>query len=118
VRPHLGQIEQIVPMPADIGFRHDLHIELPFREVASFDGAEQIRLEGLAVLGDDRLGLAVGEEFDALLGLEMEFDPDPLIPCVDEGIGVRAIAVHKARALRQTAIAHQPGNLVQAFRRQ
>ncbi len=40
------------------------------------------------VLGDDRLGLAVGEEFDALLGLEMEFDPEPLVLPIDQRIGV------------------------------
>jgi len=38
-----------------------------------FDGAEQIGLERLAVLADDRLGLAVGMEFVTLLSLEMEF---------------------------------------------
>jgi hypothetical protein len=88
----------------------------PFGEVALFDSAKQIRLERLAVLGDDRLGLSVGEEFMALLGLEMEFDPEPLVLRIDERIGMRAVTVHETRALRQTAVAHQNRGLVQALR--
>jgi hypothetical protein len=52
----------------------------------------------------------------ALPGLEMEFHPETLILRIDEGISVRAIAVHVAHGLREAAIRHQDGDLMQAFR--
>jgi hypothetical protein len=37
VRPDFRQIEPVVPVLADVAFRHDLHREFPFRKIAAFD---------------------------------------------------------------------------------
>ncbi len=68
------------------------------------------------VLGDDRLGLFVGQVFDALLGLEVELDPVPLVLGVDEAEGVAAEAVHVAVGIGDTPVAHHDGNLVERLR--
>ena len=105
-------------MLVDVALRHDLHGELPFREIALLDRLEQIALMGLAVVGDLLGRLGVGPVLDALHGLEVEFDPVPLVLGVDERVGMRAEAVDIAIALRQAAVRHQDGDLVQALRRQ
>ena len=53
MRPDLGEVEGVVPVLADVGLRHDLHLHLPVREVAELDGVEQIFLRGLARAADD-----------------------------------------------------------------
>ncbi len=72
---------------------------------------------GLAVVGDLLGGLGVGPVLDTLQGLEVEFDPVALVPGVDERVGVRTKTVDIAIALRQAAIRHQDGDLMQALRR-
>ena len=118
VRPYFGEVERVVPVLADVALRHDLHRELPSREIAALDRLEQIALMGLAVVGDLLGGLGVGPVLDALHGLEMEFYPVPLVFGVDERVGMRAEAIDIAIALRQAAVRHQDGDLVQALRRQ
>jgi hypothetical protein len=118
VRPYLGEVERVVPVLADIAFRHDLH-----REFAALDRFEQIALMGLAVMGlavvgDLFGGFGVGPVLDALHGLEVKLDPVALISGVDERIGVRAETVDVAIALRQAAVRHQDGDLMQALWRQ
>ncbi len=97
---------------------HDLHEETPFREITALDGAEEIALRTFAILGDDVGGFVIGPEFDALLRLEMEFDPEPFLLRVDETVGVAAVAVDVAKALGQAAVGHEDGDLVQRFGRE
>ena len=118
MRPDLGQVEGIVPVLVDVGFRHDLHEELPFREIALLDRLEQIALMRLAITGDPLGGFGVGPVLDALHRLEVKLDPVPLVLRIDERVGMRAEAVDIAIALRQPAVRHQDGDLVQALRRQ
>src|SRR5229473_3799770 len=118
VRPYFGKVERVVPVLADIAFRHDLHGEFPFREIALLDRFEQIALMGLAVVCDPLAGFGVGPVPDALHGLEVEFYPVPLVVGVDERVSMRAEAVDVAIALRQAAVRHQNGDLVQALWRQ
>lgn len=99
-----------------LGLWHHLHIDLPAREVALLDGVEQIRLAGLSVLTDGGGRLFIGVEAVALLGLEVELDPEALVGIVDEAEGVAAVAVHLAQALGDAAIAEQYGDLMQGFR--
>ena len=115
MRPHLGDVERVVGGLLRIGLGHDLHAELPARELAAFDGLVEIALRALAVLGDDGLTLAVRPGLDALHGLEVELDPEALVRLVDERVGMRAEAVHEAVALRQAAIREQDRDLVQAL---
>ena len=51
----------------------------------------------------------------ALLGLEVELDPEALVGVVDEAEGVAAVAVHLAQALGDAAIAEQYGDLMQGL---
>jgi hypothetical protein len=118
VRPYLGEVERVVPVLADVALRHDLHREFPLREIAALDRLEQVALVGLAIIGDLLGGFGVGPVLDALHGLEVKLDPVALVLGIDERIGVRAEAVEVAIALRQAAVGHQDGDLVQALRRQ
>ena len=69
-----------------------------------------------AVLGDDGLGLRVGQALDALLRLEVELHPEPLIFCVDQTVGVTAVAVHVAIGVGNASFAHGDGDLMQRLR--
>ena len=53
-------------------------LQRPLREVAAFDGLEQVALVGLAVVADQLGRFCVGQVLDALLGAEVELDPDAL----------------------------------------
>jgi hypothetical protein len=64
------------------------------------------------------VGLLVGEELHALLGVEVVLHPEPLAGGIDPHVGVRAVAVHVAPRLRQAAITHQVGDLVRRLGRQ
>src|SRR6266478_9465774 len=77
VRPYFRKVEGVVPVLADIALRHDLHRELPLREIAALDRLEQVTLMGLAVMRDLFGGLGIGPALDALHGLEVEFYPVP-----------------------------------------
>ena len=68
VEPDLGEVERVVRQLRRVLLRHDLDEQRPAREVALLDALEQVALVALAVLGDDRLGLRVGQVLDALLG--------------------------------------------------
>ncbi len=118
MRPDLGQVERVVGRLLHVELRHDLHLNRPARESPVLDRVEQCLLIALAGLADDRFAFLVREELVALLGLEVELDPVAFARVVPEGIGVRAVAVHMHRRLREAAVGHQDRHLMQAFRRQ
>ena len=73
------------------------------------------------VVGVDRghlVGLVLGEALDALVGLEVVLDPEPLAVGVDPHVGVAGVPVHVPPRARDAAVAHQPGHLVRRLRRQ
>ena len=100
------------------GFGHHLNEELPAREVAGLDRVEQVAAVAFAILGDEGLGLRVGEVCDSLLGAEVEFDPDTFIGGIDHREGMAAEKVHVAEALRDAAVGHDDGDLMQRLRQQ
>src|SRR3982074_1226239 len=65
VRPYFRKVEGVVPVLADIALRHDLHRELPAREITTLDGLEQITLMGLAIMRALLCGFGVGPVLDA-----------------------------------------------------
>jgi hypothetical protein len=67
MQPHLGEIKRVIGQFRRVFFRHDLHLERPFRKIAFFDALVEIALMALAVLADDRLGFRIGEVLDDLL---------------------------------------------------
>ncbi|MPM34132.1 hypothetical protein SDC9_80714 [bioreactor metagenome] len=84
VVPDLGQVERIVRMLCSLLFGHNLYIHGPSGEVTFLNGFKQIPLMAFPVIGNDCRSFCIGQEFNALLGLECEFDPHPLIFCIDE----------------------------------
>ncbi|CFP67595.1 Uncharacterised protein [Bordetella pertussis] len=116
MRPHLGQVERVDVIGGGLGFGHYLHLERPARELALLDVLEQVALRAFAIAADQLGGFAVRITGDALLRLEVELDVETLAGVVDEAVGMRAEAVLLAIVLRQSAIAHQDGDLVQRFR--
>nr|GEU28579.1 hypothetical protein [Tanacetum cinerariifolium] len=118
VRPHLGQVERVVRHLGGVGLGHDLHGQLPAREIAVFDGVEQVALRAFAVAAHELGGFGVAQIGDALLAHEVELDPEPLVFRADEAEGMAAEAVHVAVALGYAAVAHDDGDLVQRFGQQ
>ena len=85
VRPDLGQIERVVPVLADVGLGHDLHVHASTcgkspRSIAS--NRSPGRTSRVRPTMPRRL--AVGPVLDALLRLEVELHPVALAGCVDE----------------------------------
>ena len=115
VRPHLGQVERVEPVPGCVGVRHHLHVQRPGRVVAAGDGVEQVAAVEVGVLGDLQGGLCGGEVRDALLGLEVVLDPEALAGRVDPQVRVRAEAVHVAPGARGTPVGEQEGDLVRGL---
>ena len=70
----------------------------------------------VAVLTGQPVGLLLGQELDALVGLEVILHPEQLVVGVDPAVGVAAVAVHVPPALRDAAVTHQPGHLVRRLR--
>ncbi len=73
--------------------RHDLNKESPAGEVPFFDALVEVALVTLPILTDKLLSLLVGQILYPLLGLEVELDPEPLVPGVHKAEGVAAKAV-------------------------
>ena len=68
-----------------------------------------------AIFGNDRFRFLVSQVLDALLGAQMEFDPDPFIFGIDHAEGVTAKTMHMAIGEGNAAVTHDNGHLVQCF---
>jgi hypothetical protein len=112
VRPDLGQVERVEVVGGRVLVRHDLHLEAPGRVVLAGDRLPQVTPVVVEVLGAYGPGLGVGEVLDALLGLEVVLDPEPLARGVLPHIRAAAVAVHVAVGARRAPVAHQDRHLV------
>ena len=90
-------------------------IHRPAGEITLGNALEQVALMALAVLGNNRFRFLVGQVLDALLGAQVEFDPDTFILGIDHAEGVTAKAMHVAVGIGNTAVAHDDGDLMQRF---
>ena len=111
--PDFGEVEGVVGHALRLFFGHHLDEHRPAGEIAPLDALKQVTLVALAVFGDDRLGLLIGQVLDALLGMQVEFDPDAFVFRVDHAERVTAKAVHVAIGEGDPAVAHGDGHLVQ-----
>ena len=117
VRPYLGEVEWIEAIAPGFPEGHDLHSQRPARMLAPPDRLEEVAPVVVAVFPGDPVGVVLGEEFDALVGLEVVLDPEPLAVGVDPHVGVARIAVHVPPRAGDPTVAHQHGDLVGRFRR-
>ncbi|MNQ46785.1 hypothetical protein D3C85_606110 [compost metagenome] len=115
VRPDLGQVERIDFVVMGLVFGHDLDVERPARKVTRFDAVEQIPMMTFPVAANQILRFLVAEVLHALLALEGELDPVPLVVGVDQAEGVAAETVHVPIAARNAALTHDDGHLMQGF---
>src|SRR6202022_2629629 len=115
--PDLGQVEGVEGESLRLSVRHHLDEQGPAWEIAGLDAFEQIALMGFAILADAGLGFRVSQVLDALLGAEVELDPDALVCGIEEAVRVAAETVHVTEALRNAAFAHEDGALSQALAR-
>ena len=112
VRPHLGQVERVEPVGLGVLERHDLHVQRPAREVAVLDRRVQVALVVVAVFTGQPVGVLLGQELDALVGLEVVLHPEQFVFGVEPAVRVAGVAVHVPPGLRDAAVAHQVGDLV------
>ena len=116
MRPHLGDVERVEPVGLGVVVRHDLHRDVPRREVSGIDGVEEVATVVVGVGPRDELSLRALHLDVALVGGEVVLDPEALTGGVDPLVGVRAEAGHLAPGARQAAVAHQVGHLVRGLR--
>lgn len=86
-----------------------LHTHIPAREVAVLDGVEQILL---VVVGRVVVGLLLGDETSALLGLEVDLCIHPFTLLVHELHRVATVTVHLSPVLRDTTVTHEDHDLM------
>ncbi len=82
------------------------------------DRVQQVPPVALAILGDQRRGVGIGEVCNSLLRAEMEFHPHALILRIDHREGVAAEQVHVAEAFRDATVRHHDRDLVQRLGQQ
>jgi hypothetical protein len=68
---HLGQIERFEPVGLGVIERHDLHLQRPGRVVPARDRLKQVTGVIVGVVRHQRVGLGLGQVFDALIGDEV-----------------------------------------------
>ena len=116
VIPDLGQVKGIVRHFGGIFFRHDLEIHRPAGIITFLDAFIQVTLMAFAVFGYYCFGFFISQVLDALLCFQVELDPEPLVLGIDEAEGMAAESMHMAVRIRNTAVTHDDGHLVQRFR--
>src|SRR6202035_4697467 len=97
-------------------FVHDLDIKLPPWELTPLDVFVKVPLIALAITRDDLCRRCVRQVLNALLGFEGKLHPKSFVLRVDEAVGVAPEPMHMAERLRDSAITHDDGDLMQRLR--
>ena len=118
LRPGLREVERVEAVGLRVLIRHDLHRDIPLREITVLDRLEEILAVRIGILTRNAGRLLVREVLDALLGVEVVLDPRLLAGLIHPHVGVRAVAVHVTPGLRKTTRTHEVGDLVSALRRE
>ncbi|MPM95887.1 hypothetical protein SDC9_143043 [bioreactor metagenome] len=71
----------------------------------------------LPVIGNNLCCLFISKVLNALLCLEREFDPEPFVLGIEEGVGMRPIPIHMPVGLGNTTVSHGDGHLMQGLRK-
>ena len=115
VRPHLGHVKDVDAVALGLGGVHELHENVPLREVALLDRVEQILHQVVRVLARhlDRLGAV--HVLDAQPRLNVHLDVLEGAVLLGERVRVAAVGVHRADRPGRAAVAEQVQHLVDAL---
>mmetsp|Transcript_9343 Transcript_9343/g.29469 ORF Transcript_9343/g.29469 Transcript_9343/m.29469 type:complete len:472 (+) Transcript_9343:83-1498(+) len=118
VRPDLGQVEGVEPMPLRLLEGHHLHVQRPGGELAACDRVVQVS-DGIVGVGACQLrGLVHRQVLDALVRLVVELAVHCLSVSIDKLECVRAIAVHVAVSIRDATVGEEEADLMSRLRTQ
>ncbi len=116
IRPDFGGVQRVeVELGQFFRFQH-LDVQVPFREVALLDGADQVVGQVAVVLGLNLSDFFRVEVLDALQRLPVELDVVHFALGVDQFVGVNAVAVHETVASRCAFVGVQQGQRARGFR--
>src|SRR5258708_30372215 len=113
MRPDLGKVEGVEVISLCLQFRHDLNREAPLRIVAFLDSLKEILGRVIRIRTRELNRLFPREILNALLGLQVEFHPDALVPRVDEAERVTGETVHVAVGFRRAPVAEKNLDLME-----
>lgn len=82
--PDFRKIERIEETILCLVVCHDLDKHRPAREFTALDALKKVSLMRFAILPNECFRFLIRQIIDALLGSQMEFNPNSLIPPVDE----------------------------------
>jgi hypothetical protein len=94
---------------------HDLDEELPFGKVAALNGVFEVAAMIVAIHSGDLLRFFIAEALNALLGLEVELDPNTLAFFANQRERVLTEHIHIAKGGGNAPIRHRDGDLVKGF---
>ena len=94
MRPYFRQVERIDVIGLRVFFCHDLHRDLPLREVTLRDCVEQIPLRIIRIFAAHFLSAFAGKVLDALFCLEVPLHVKQFIFVVDQAKRVAAESIH------------------------
>src|SRR5450759_4232456 len=72
----------------------------------------------IGILAGNRRPLALRQELDTLVSLEVVLHPEPLAAGIDPHVGMRRVPVHVPPTPRDSTVTHEDGHLMRRLRRQ
>jgi hypothetical protein len=103
-----------------LGHSHHLNEKRPARKISRLDRVEQVAAVAFAIAGDKGRSLGISEVLDSLLRAEMNLTQTrySLAALINHRESVAALAVHVTEALRDAAVGHGDGDLVERIGQQ
>src|SRR5690606_20056743 len=111
-RPDFGKIKRMKAVRFSLLFCHNLNVQFPLWEIASFNGVEKVSLCRFSVVSDNRSCLFVAQVFYSLLCAEMKLHPMPHVIPVYKTVGMTSETVHVPVSVWNSAVAHHNGDLM------
>src|SRR5262249_12530309 len=105
--PDLGEIEGIEAIGCSIPKRHDLHFQPPDWVILLQNGFAQVSTMVVGIFRCHRPGLSISKVLDALLGLEVIFDPEFFACGIDPHERMATITVHMTQGARRATVRHE-----------
>lgn len=112
VRPHLRQVENVVPEALCLLWRHRLNIDRPAWEFTSFDVLEECLDTVVRVRAGKLASLLVRERLEATISAHMDLDVVEFALLVDPLECVAGVAVFTVISIRSSAVGEQDHHLM------